>query len=170
MSDKAGHLDTADSPELRSSAPPPALQPAPRLQPSASYSFTMRLHLPQHPGAFARVAGAIGDAGANLGAIDLVRVDEGMVVRDVTISCIDSEHGERVVAAARGVDGVVVHSVSDRTFLLHVGGKIEVRSKVPVKTRDDLSMAYTPGVGRVCMAIHRKPDSAWALTIKSNTV
>jgi malate dehydrogenase (oxaloacetate-decarboxylating) len=130
----------------------------------------MRLYLPQHPGAFARVASAIGDAGANLGAIDLVRVDEGTVVRDVTVACIGSEHAERVVAAARGVEGVVVHSVSDRTFLLHVGGKIEVRSKVPVKTRDDLSMAYTPGVGRVCMAIHDKPDSAWALTIKSNTV
>ena len=74
------------------------------------------------------------------------------------------------MAATRGVEGVVVHSVSDRTFLLHVGGKIEVRSKVPVKTRDDLSMAYTPGVGRVCMAIHDNPASAWALTIKSNAV
>src|SRR4051812_26441368 len=116
MSGEAGHLDTGDSPELQASAPPPDLQPAPRLQPSASYSFTMRLHLPQHPGAFARVASAIGDAGANLGAIDLVRVDEGTVVRDVTIACIGSEHAERVVAAARGVEGVVIHSVSDRTF------------------------------------------------------
>src|SRR5215218_10094099 len=128
---------------------PASLQPTPGLQPSASYSFTMRIHLPQRPGSFARVAGAIGEAGAILGAIDLVRVDEGAVVRDVTVACIDSRHGEQVVAAVRALDDVVVHSVSDRTFLLHVGGKIEVRSRVPVKTRDDLSMAYTPGVGRV---------------------
>src|SRR3954453_7102853 len=123
MSDKAGHLDTGDSPEVRASEPParppPALQPAPRLQPSASYSFTMRLHIPQHPGSFARVASAIGDAGAILGAIDLVRVEDRYVVRDVTVACGDAAHAERVVAATRAVEGVVVHSVSDRTFLLH---------------------------------------------------
>jgi malate dehydrogenase (oxaloacetate-decarboxylating) len=151
-------------------SPPPSLQPVPGLQPSASYSFTMRIHLAQRPGSFARVASAIGDSGAILGAIDLVRIEDGMVVRDVTVACVDSEHGEQVVAAVRGLDGVEVQSVSDRTFLLHVGGKIEVRSKVPVKTRDDLSMAYTPGVGRVCSAIHENPASAWALTIKRNTV
>jgi malate dehydrogenase (oxaloacetate-decarboxylating) len=116
------------------------------------------------------VAAAIGDSGAMLGAIDLVRVEEAGVVRDITVACVDSAHGSRVVAAVRALDGVFVHSVSDRTFLLHVGGKIEVVSKVPVKTRDDLSMAYTPGVARVCMAIHEDPESAWALTIKRNTV
>ena len=143
---------------------------APRLQPSASYSFTMRLHLPQQGGAFARVAQAIAEADAMLGAIDLVRVEERQVVRDVTVACGDSEHAEAVVRAVRDLDGVHVDSVSDRTFLMHKGGKIEVTPKLPLKTRDDLSMAYTPGVGRVSMAIHEDPAKAWALTVKSNMV
>jgi malate dehydrogenase (oxaloacetate-decarboxylating) len=142
----------------------------PRLQPSASYSFTMRLHMPQSGGAFARVADAIADAEGMLGAIDLVRVEAHGVVRDVTVACVDSAHAEAVVRAVRGLEGVRVDSVSDRTFLMHKGGKIEVNAKVPIKTRDDLSMAYTPGVGRVSMAIHEDPAKAWALTIKSNTV
>src|SRR3954463_2053471 len=140
------------------------------LQPSASYSFTMRLHLPQQGDAFARVADAIANANAMLGAIDLVRVEREMVVRDVTVACGDSEHAEAVVRTVRDLEGVRVDSVSDRTFLMHKGGKIEVTPKLPVKTRDDLSMAYTPGVGRVSMAIHDDPAKAWALTIKTNTV
>src|ERR671935_2949595 len=143
---------------------------APRLQPSASYSFTMRLHLPQQGGAFARVAHAIADAEALLGAIDLVRVESDEVVRDVTVACVDSAHAEAVVRAVRQLEGVRVDSVSDRTFLMHKGGKIEVNAKLPLKTRDDLSMAYTPGVGRVSMAIHEDPAKAWALTVKSNMV
>ena len=83
---------------------------------------------------------------------------------------MDAAHGEQVVAAVRGVQGVTVDSVSDRTFLLHKGGKIEIRPKVPITTRDDLSMAYTPGVARVCNAIQADPAKAWTLTIKSNTV
>ena len=142
----------------------------PRLQPSASYSFTMRLHLPQRGATFAGVAQAIAETDAMLGAIDLVRVESDLVVRDVTVACGDSEHAEAVVRAVRALDGVRVDSVSDRTFLMHKGGKIEVNSKLPIKTRDDLSMVYTPGVGRVCMAIHEDPAKAWALTIKSNTV
>src|SRR5918997_6680657 len=141
-----------------------------RLQPSASYSFTMRLHMPQQGGAFAGVAQAIAEADAMLGAIDLVRVESDLAVRDVTVACGDSQHAEAVVRAVRELEGVRVDSVSDRTFLMHKGGKIEVNSKLPLKTRDDLSMAYTPGVGRVCMAIHEDPSKAWALTIKSNTV
>src|SRR5215218_1625913 len=140
------------------------------LQPSASYSFTMRLHLPQQGDAFARVADAIAETRAMLGAIDLVRVERDMVVRDVTVACGDSEHAEAVVKTVRDLDGVAVDSVSDRTFLMHKGGKIEVNAKLPVKTRDDLSMAYTPGVGRVCMAIHEDPAKGWALTIRGNTV
>ena len=141
-----------------------------RLQPSASYSFTMRLHMPQQGGAFARIARAIADAEAMLGAIDLVRVESQEAVRDVTVACVDSAHAEAVVRVMRELEGVRVDSVSDRTFLMHKGGKIEVNPKVPIKTRDDLSMAYTPGVARVCMAIHEDPAKAWALTIKSNTV
>ena len=119
----------------------------PRLQPSASYSFTMRLHMPQSGGAFARVADAIADAEGMLGAIDLVRVEAHGVVRDVTVACVDSAHAEAVVRAVRGLERVRVDSVSDRTFLMHKGGKIEVNAKIPIKTRDDLSMAYTPGWG-----------------------
>ena len=92
------------------------------------------------------------------------------MVRDVTVSCGDSEHAEAVVRAVRALEGVHVDSVSDRTFLMHKGGKIEVRSKLPLKTRDDLSMAYTPGVARVSSAIHDDPNAAWALTIKGNCV
>jgi malate dehydrogenase (oxaloacetate-decarboxylating) len=147
-----------------------SLQAPSGLQPSASYSFTMRIELRQLPGAFAQVAGAIGAEGAILGAIDLVRVDGRGVTRDVTAACIDAAHAERVVNAVRALEGVRVVSVSDRTFLMHKGGKIEVTPKVAIKTRDDLSMAYTPGVARVSSAIHDDPESAWALTIKGNTV
>ena len=140
------------------------------IQPSASYSLTLRVRIPQRPGSFARVASAMGDAGAILGGIDLVRVEGSHVIRDVTVACADSAHGEAVTAAVRALDDVEVISVSDRTFLLNVGGKIEVRGQSPVKTRDDLSMAYTPGVARVCSAIHADPSKAWNLTIKANTV
>src|SRR3954453_18448369 len=144
--------------------------PATGLQPSASYSFTMRIELRQTPGAFASVASAIGTEGAMLGAIDLVRVERGGVTRDVTVACVDAQHGERVVAAVRALDGVTVSSVSDRTFLMHKGGKIEITPKVAIKTRDDLSMAYTPGVARVSQAIADDPESGWALTIRGHTV
>jgi malate dehydrogenase (oxaloacetate-decarboxylating) len=139
-------------------------------QPSASYSVTIRVQLPHTAGSFAKVAGAIGDTGAILGAIDLVRVDDGRVVRDVTVACADVAHGEAVVEAIGKLPGVTVQSVSDRTFLLHRGGKIVVDPKVPITTRDDLSMAYTPGVARVSAAIHDDVAKAWTLTIKGNTV
>ena len=131
----------------------------PALQPSASYSVVLRTHLPQRPGAFGQVATAIGDTGAILGAIDLVRVERGTKVRDITVACVDVGHSERVVDAVRGIGGVTVERVLDRTFEMHQGGKIEVKASVPVKTRDDLSMAYTPGVARVCVAI-TSPRSA----------
>src|SRR3954454_9473781 len=102
-----------------------SLQAPPGLQPSASYSFTMRIELRQLPGAFAQVAASIGSEGAILGAIDLVRVDGLGVTRDVTVACTDAAHAERVVATVRALEGVKVTSVSDRTFLMHKGGKIE---------------------------------------------
>ncbi|MDA0183335.1 NAD-dependent malic enzyme [Solirubrobacter phytolaccae] len=147
-----------------------SLQAPAGLQPSASYSFTMRIELRQLPGAFASVAHAVGAEGAILGAIDLVRVDQRGVTRDVTVACVDAQHGERVVNAVKALDGIKVVSVSDRTFLMHKGGKIEVVGKVPIKTRDDLSMAYTPGVARVSSAIAADPEAAWTLTIKGHTV
>ena len=137
---------------------------------SASFSAILRVHVVDRPGAFADLARAIGDAGASLDAIDLVRVEDGVKVRDVTIMASDAEHIERVATAARGVPGVTVERVSDRVFLAHLGGKIEMSGKLPLKTRDDLSIAYTPGVARVCMAIAADRSAAWNLTSKRNTV
>ncbi len=99
-----------------------------------------------------------------------MRVERGHKVRDVTVLAADQEHLDRIVAAVHAVDGIEVEHVSDRTFLMHLGGKIEVVSRVPLKTRDDLSMAYTPGVARVSSAIAKDPASVWTLTIKANTV
>ena len=137
---------------------------------SASFSAILRVRLADEAGTFGRVATAIGEQGALLGAIDLVRVEAAHKVRDVTILAEDEAHIERVVAAVNALAGVEVQAVSDRTFLSHLGGKLEIRSRVPLKTRDDLSMAYTPGVARVSSAIARDPDAIWNLTIKRNTV
>jgi malate dehydrogenase (oxaloacetate-decarboxylating) len=137
---------------------------------SASFSATIRVHVDDRPGAFAGLARAIGDAGGSLDAIDLVRAEAGRKVRDVTVLAENADHLDRIVAAVREVAGIDVEHVSDRTFLLHLGGKIHIEPKTPLKTRDDLSMAYTPGVARICQAIAADPDSVWNLTIKRNTV
>src|SRR6185503_3538471 len=138
--------------------------------PSASYSLTVRLSITNRPGMLGRVAMAIGEAGGDIGAVDLVESTRDRIVRDITINARDSDHGQRVVAQLKKTSGVRVVNISDRTFLMHLGGKIEVRSKVPIRTRDDLSMAYTPGVARVCMAIKEDPSRAFTLTIKHNAV
>src|SRR5713226_4132660 len=130
----------------------------------------MRVRLDDRPGSFADLARAIADADGLLDAIDLVRVEAGSKIRDVSVLATDAAHADRIVDACRAVPGVEVEHVSDRTFLLHLGGKIHMDSNAPVKTRDDLSMAYTPGVARVCQAIADDPDSVWNLTIKRNTV
>jgi malate dehydrogenase (oxaloacetate-decarboxylating) len=140
------------------------------VHPSASFSATLRVHLADQPGSFARLAAAIGESGGSLGAIDLVRVQKGTKVRDVTVLATDASHIDRIVAAVRSIDGIDVEHVSDRTFLLHLGGKLEVAPKTPIKTRDDLSMAYTPGVARICRAIADDPAKVWNLTIKQNSV
>ncbi len=138
--------------------------------PSAQFSETLRVRLDNHPGVFAGLAAAIGDAGGLLGSIDLVAVEDGTKIRDVTVLAETPEHMRRIVAAVRDVDGVSVEHVHDRTFLLHRGGKIEVVARHPLKTRDDLSMAYTPGVARVSQAIADDPARVWELTIKQNMV
>jgi malate dehydrogenase (oxaloacetate-decarboxylating) len=149
---------------------PTSHESAAMVQPSASYSIVIRTRLPSRAGAFAQVATMIGNTGAILGAIDLVKVEKGMKVREITVSCIDAAHGERVVDAVREIDGVTVESVLDRTFQMHQGGKIQVNGNIPVKTRDDLSMAYTPGVARICNAIHQDVERAWSLTVKGNMI
>ncbi len=135
-----------------------------------SYSFTLRVKIASRAGMLGAVATAIGRAGGDIGAIDIVGVGSDFVIRDITIDAASSQHGEAIVAALRDVDGIEVMNVSDRTFLMHLGGKIEVVSKIPLKTRADLSMAYTPGVARVCEAIHEAPEKVFTLTIKKNTV
>ena len=137
---------------------------------SASFSAVLRVRLEDTPGSFGRLAAAIGDAGGLLDAIDLVRVEGGEKVRDVTVLADNADHMDAIADAVRSVDGVSLEHVSDRTFLLHLGGKIEVTAKTPVKTRADLSMAYTPGVARVSSAIAEDPAKVWTLTIKANTV
>src|SRR3954447_25683623 len=116
------------------------------------------------------VASAIGDAGGTIGSVDLVRVDDHHTLRDITVDTSGPEQWDRIVAAIDALPAARVIDTTDRTFLLHVGGKIELRNKVPVKTRDDLSMAYTPGVARVCAAIAEDGDRAFQYTIKRNTV
>ncbi len=138
--------------------------------PSASYSFTLRVEFPHRAGSLGRILTVIGEADGMVGAVDIVRMREDRTVRDVTVNARDSEHGQRVVEVVEELPEVRVVNVSDRTFLMHLGGKIEVRSKLQIRTRDDLSMVYTPGVARVCRAIHDDPDRAFNLTIKRNTV
>ena len=128
------------------------------------------MRIDNHPGAFARLASAIGEAGGLLGAIDLVRVERSTKIRDVNVMADDEHHLDAIVAAVRLVPGVEVVNVSDRVFLAHLGGKLEVRARSPLKTREDLSMVYTPGVARVSRAIAEDPEKVWNLTIKRNTV
>ena len=138
--------------------------------PSASYSFTLRVEFPHRAGSLGRILTTVGDAGAMVGAVDIVRMGQERTIRDITVNARDSEHGQQVVRAVEGLPEVAVVNVSDRTFLVHLGGKIEVRSRMQIRTRDDLSMVYTPGVARVCRAIAYEPERAFNLTIKRNTV
>ena len=140
------------------------------ITPSAQYSLTIRIEIAHRPGMLGQVASAIGKAGGIIGAVDLIEVSEDKLLRDITVDAADQEQWDAITAAIDAVEGVRVVDTTDRTFLLHVGGKIEQRNKQPLKTRDDLSMAYTPGVARVCMAIAQDRDKAFQYTIKRNTV
>jgi malate dehydrogenase (oxaloacetate-decarboxylating) len=140
------------------------------VNPSAQYSLTLRLEIDHRPGMLGKVASAIGGAGGTIGAIDLVQVDGPHTVRDITVDTADAADWPRLTDAVNAVPGARVLDTTDRTFLMHVGGKIELRNKSPLRTRDDLSMAYTPGVARVSSAIQADPDKAFQFTIKRNTV
>jgi malate dehydrogenase (oxaloacetate-decarboxylating) len=138
--------------------------------PSAGYSITVRVGMPADPSAVGRLTTAVGSAGGVITALDIVESTHDAVVADVTCDTADGEHANAVTDALRALDGVEVRKVSDRTFLIHLGGKIEVNSKVSLRNRDELSRAYTPGVARVCLAIAENPEDARRLTIKRNTV
>ncbi|HEY5911685.1 MAG TPA: NAD-dependent malic enzyme [Verrucomicrobiae bacterium] len=138
--------------------------------PSVSHTFTMRLTYPNRIGMFARVVSTVGRQGGDLGAVDIVTPDAKLMTRDITVRARDEAHQDAIVSAVRRLPEVKVINVSDRVFLLHLGGKLAIRNKVPLTTRDTLSMAYTPGVARVCEAIAADPRKVWQLTIKGNSV
>ncbi|MCH8850208.1 MAG: NAD-dependent malic enzyme, partial [Chloroflexi bacterium] len=137
---------------------------------AGTYTLTIRVQYKNSPGMLGAIASTIGDAGGDISGVDLERTNSRSIVRDITIGARDDEHGRYILDKVRRLKGVTVRSVSDPTFMVHMGGKIEIRNKTPVTGRADLSRVYTPGVARVCMAIARDPESAWSLTIKKNTV
>lgn len=138
--------------------------------PNASYSLTLRVKIHNRPGKLGEIATAIGKAGGDIEAVDIVSVGKDFLIRDITVNASSEQHDQEIIASISNIDGVEVVNVSDRTFLMHLGGKIETVSKMPLKTRSDLSMAYTPGVARVCEAIQKDPEKVFNLTIKKNTV
>lgn len=138
--------------------------------PTPSYSITIRVSIDNRIGMFAKLATAISTAGGDLGAIDIVKAEKGRIIRDVTVNARDEEHEKQIVNEIRKVDGVDVLRVFDRTFTSHLGGKIEITNRHPLRDRDDLSRLYTPGVARICNDIANYKDHAYAYTIKGNSV
>jgi malate dehydrogenase (oxaloacetate-decarboxylating) len=138
--------------------------------PSVSYSFNMQLTYPNKVGMLASIVQTIGAAGGDMGTVDILSADSKTMARDMTVQARDEQHVEEIVASVRALKDVKVVHFSDRVFQLHAGGKITTQSKVPLTSRDTLSMAYTPGVARVCMAIAADRDKAYQLTIKGNSV
>jgi malate dehydrogenase (oxaloacetate-decarboxylating) len=138
--------------------------------PSAQFSLTLRVEIDRVLGQLGRVSTAIGDAGGSIGAVDIVEQLEHKTVRELIVDAVDIDHGNAIVAAVNEVPGVTVLEIADRTFELHRGGKIFTGTKSPIRNRDDLSMAYTPGVARVCLEIERDREKAFEYTIKKNSV
>src|SRR2546429_7940194 len=138
--------------------------------PSAQFSLTLRVELDRRPGMLGALATAIGDAGGSSGTIETIELGDGKAVREITVDAVDREHGEAIVAAVEGIDGAELIETTDRTFELHRGGKLFTGLKTGIRTRDDLSMAYTPGVARVCQAIEADRERVFDFTIKHNTV
>jgi malate dehydrogenase (oxaloacetate-decarboxylating) len=139
-------------------------------KPSAGFSVTVRLRIENRPGSFARVAQASADSHASLAEVALVSSDFDFNVRDVTINCRSEEHSRELLKQIESLAGVFIERWQDDTFAMHAAGKLNVVPKQTLRTTDQLSRAYTPGVARVCTAIHRKPEDAYAYTIKANTV
>ncbi|HVH94847.1 MAG: NAD-dependent malic enzyme [Nocardioidaceae bacterium] len=145
-------------------------QPRTSGQPSISYSITVRLELPAGGTAISHLTNCVEAAGGIVTALDVTASGHDLLRIDVTCAASDTAHADRIVEALRNIDGVAVHKVSDRTFLMHLGGTIQMETKHPIRNRDDLSMVYTPGVARVCEAIVANPEDARRLTVKRNSV
>lgn len=137
---------------------------------AASNSCSLRVKLPQQGSAFSEVLATISRLNGRIGAIDIVKIEQGLITRDIIFDVHDEQQAQSIAEAVSKIPDVIVRHLTDRTFMLHLGGKIEVTSKVALNHRDDLSMVYTPGVARVCMAIHASPEKAFNLTIKKNMV
>ena len=138
--------------------------------PAVAYSITVRAEYSNRPGMLGGIASAVGKVGGDIGAVDIVESSRGLMVRDITINARDVAHGQQIADRVGSLRGVRVLSVSDPTFLLHLGGKIEMRSKTALTTRNELSLAYVPGVARVSTAIYDDPSAVWRLTSKGNSV
>jgi malate dehydrogenase (oxaloacetate-decarboxylating) len=138
--------------------------------PSVSYSITVRLEVPAGGASVSQLTSVVEQAGGAITALDVTASGHERLRIDVTCAARDTDHADQLVEVMRGVPGVVIGKVSDRTFLMHLGGKIQMESKHPIRNRDDLSMIYTPGVARVCLAIAKNPDDARRLTIKRNSI
>jgi malate dehydrogenase (oxaloacetate-decarboxylating) len=141
-----------------------------QLNPNPSYSLTIRVQLPNRAGMLSSAIRALADAGGNLGQIDLIQRTRKISVRDITVDASSSEHAEQLVEVLKAIPELRFLDVRDRTFNLHRGGKISIKSKIEVKGQDDLAMVYTPGVGRVCNAIAENKQKAYDYTIKCNTI
>ncbi len=141
-----------------------------QLTPNPSFSLTIRCQLPNRAGMLALITHAIAERGGSLGQIDLIEQTRKISVRDITVDAASTEHADAIVEAVKKLPDIRFLDVYDRTFNLHRGGKISIHSKLPLKSRDDLAMAYTPGVGRICTAIASNPELVHTLTIKNNTV
>lgn len=137
---------------------------------ATSHSIIVRVDIAKNGSGLSSIFTTIQHLGGQVGAIDIVKVQDDVMTRDITIDTSSEEHAHQIITHLKALDGIEVRNVSDRTFLLHLGGKIEIKSKIKITHRDQLSMAYTPGVARVCMAIHDDPEKALNLTIKHNTV
>ena len=144
--------------------------PAMTAVPSVSNSITVRLVLPARATAVSELTSVIEKSGGLVTGLDVTASGHDRLRVDVTAAARDTAHADEIVEAMRGVHGVENGKISDRTFLVHHGGKLKIDSKVPIRNRDDLSLIYTPGVARVCMAIAENPADARRLTIKRNTV
>jgi malate dehydrogenase (oxaloacetate-decarboxylating) len=141
-----------------------------RQTPSPSYGITIRLEINNRVGMLGRVTTAIGQAGGDIRGVDIAGFGKGTIIRDISVYARDEEHCREIIETLKRVRGIKIINVSDRTFLVHLGGKIEVHTRTPVKTRDDLAMVYTPGVARVCNAIYEDVNKVFRLTIKSDMV
>ena len=140
------------------------------MEQTLSYTSTIRLSYKNTQGMLGKITTVIGESGGMIGAVDIVNSQFGKIVRDISVKAAGVDHVKDIVKKLETIEELEIRSVSDRVFLLHLGGKIEVNSRNPVKNRDDLSSVYTPGVARVCDAIHEDVESSHSLTIRRNTV